>query len=202
LQSGRRPFGARATTYQFHLRRPLGRGEYLIQRLEVPLPAGRWQWRAAIEVGDSAGVVLRRDSVRVATTGPPLALSDLALGVAEASARWAAAPGDTVLLTPFDLFREGAEVQLYYEAAGAEPGRRYRQEIAVYRVKGADGATDRRPVVTLGFDERAEGATIRAHRTLQLRRLRTGRYVVEVLVRGPSGAVDTRRRAFRLVDAD
>jgi GWxTD domain-containing protein len=194
-----RPFGARDTTYHFHLARPLGPGEYLIQRLQVPLPPGRWDWRAAIQVGDSAGVVLPHDSVRVPASGPRLALSDLALGVPEASARWPAVPGDTVLLTPFDLFREGAEVELYYEAAGAEPGGSYRHEIAVYRVKRGDGVPERRPAVTLGFDERADGATVRAHRTLQLARLRPGRYLVEVRLRGPDGATDTRRRLFRIV---
>ena len=63
-------------------------------------------------------------------------------------------PGDTVLLTPFDLFPEGGEVELYYEAAGAIAGTSYRHEIAVFRVRGEPGAVERRPVVTLGFDER------------------------------------------------
>jgi hypothetical protein len=111
------------------------------------------------------------------------------------------APGDTVLLTPFDRFREGAEVELYYEAAKAEAGRSYRHEIAVYRVRRPDGIPERRPAVALAFDERADGAKIRAHRTLKLGRLRTGRYLVEVRLRGPDGTMDTRRRLFRIVDA-
>ncbi len=196
-----RPFGAHDTTYLFHTARPLGPGEYLIQRLQVPLPPGRWNWRAAIQVGDSAGVVLPHDSVKVAGAGPGLALSDLALGIPEASARWMVAPGDTVLLTPFDLFREGAEVELYYEAAAAEAGGSYRHEIAVYRVRRPNGIPERRPVVALAFEERADGARIHAHRTLKLGRLHPGRYLVEVRLRGPDGATDTRRRLFRIVDA-
>ena len=35
-----------------------------------------------------------------------------------------------MLLTPFDLFPERSELRLYYEAAGAVAGRRYRHEIA------------------------------------------------------------------------
>ena len=62
-----------------------------------------------------------RRTVRVVGSAGGLSLSDLALGIRGASARWEPAPGDTVLLTPFDLFPEGAEVELYYEAGGARP---------------------------------------------------------------------------------
>jgi GWxTD domain-containing protein len=187
------------TTIEFHLDRPLARGQYLIGRVELPVPAGGWIWRAAIEQGPVAGVVLPRDSVHVAPAGPALSLSDLALGVRAASARWVAAPADTVLLTPFDLFVEGREVELYYEAAGATPGAAYRHQIAVFRVRGEPGRVDERPVVTLAFQEPARGDVIRAHRTLQLRRLKPGPYVVEVRVVGPDGRAEVRRRGFRVV---
>lgn len=187
------------TTIEFRLDRPLGRGQYLIGRVEVPVPAGRWAWRAAIEQGPEAGVVLPRDTVRVAPAGPALSLSDLALGVRSASARWVAAPADTVLLTPFNRFVEGREVELYYEAAGATGGASYRHEIGVFRVRGAPGRVDARPVVTLAVEEPAPGAILRAHRTLQLRRIKPGRYVVEVKVAGTDGQVEQRRRGFRVV---
>jgi len=187
------------TAIVFRLDRPLGRGQYLIGRVELPLPSGRWSWRAAIDQGNEAGVVLPRDTVRAATLGPALALSDLALGVEAASATWRPPGAEPVLLTPFDLFPERSELRLYYEAAGAAPGAEYRHEIAVFRVKGDPAVPDRRPAVTLRVDERAGGPVIRAYRTLQLRDLKAGSYMIEVRVRGPGGSEDVRRRAFQVV---
>jgi GWxTD domain-containing protein len=186
------------TTLVFRLDRPIGRGQYLIGRVELPLPAGSWTWRAALSEGPEAGVVLPRDSVAVTAPGAALALSDLALGIRAASARWLATPADTVLLTPFDLFLEGSQVELYYEVSGTAAGAPYRHQIAVYRTKG-EGRLERRPAVTLGFDERSVGPLVRAHRTLQLGRLKPGRYVVEVEVSGPAGESAVRRRELRVV---
>ena len=197
-----RPFADVDTTIVFRPSAPLGRGQYLIGRVEVPLPPGLWSWRAALQLGDSLGVVLPRDTVRVTGTGPALSLSDLALGVRGASARWEPTPQDTVLLTPFDLFLEGSEVELYYEAAGATEGAAYRHEIAVFRIKGQPGVAERRPVVTLGFDERAAGPLLRSQRVLQLARLKPGRYLIEVQVRTPDGDSVARRREFRVVRAE
>jgi GWxTD domain-containing protein len=196
---GDRPFADLDTTIVFRLSAPLGKNQYLVGRAELPLPSGRWTWRAALQVGDSLGVVLPRDTVRVTGAGAAIALSDLALGVRGASARWEPTPRDTVLLTPFDLFLEGSEVELYYEAAGAKEGATYRHEIAVFRMKGKPGLAERRPVVTLGFDERAIGPLLRSHRVLQLARLKPGRYLIEVQVRAPEAQPVTRRREFRVV---
>lgn len=179
-----------------------GRGRYLVARVALPIAAGRWTWRAAVQQGDSAGTVLPGDSVRVAAPGAAPELSDLAMGVEGASARWEAVPGDTVLLTPFELFRAGTAVELYYELLGGRAGAGYRHEIAVYRVKGKDGEVERRPVVSLAFEEPAPDAVVRSHRRLQLDRLKPGRYVVEVRVRDERGVTPPRRRGFRIVPAD
>jgi GWxTD domain-containing protein len=194
-----RPFADLDTTIVFRPSAPLGRAQYLIGRAELPLPPGRWSWRAALQVGDSVGIVLPRDTVHVGPTGAGLSLSDLALGIRGASARWEPIPGDTVLLTPFDLFMEGAEVELYYEAAGAMVGAPYRHEIAVFRVRGRPAKPERRPVVTLGFDEPALEPLLRSQRVLQLARLKPGRYLIEVQVRGPDGEAAARRREFLVV---
>ena len=175
------------------------RGRYFVGRVELPLPGGDWTWRAALQQGDSVGTVLPRDSVRVAPRGDGLALSDLALGLPAASARWVAAPADTVLLTPFDLFPAGSDVELYYEAGGARAAAVYRHDVAVYRVK-RDGRTDRRPVVSLAFDEAAPAELLRSHRTLRLGRLKPGRYVVEVRLAGAGERGAARSRAFTVVE--
>ena len=194
-----RPFADLDTTIVFRPSRPLGRSQYLIGRVELPLPAGLWAWRAALQLGDSLGVVLPRDTVRVPEPGSVLSLSDVALGIRGASARWQPTPRDTVLLTPFDLFVEGSPVELYYEAAGAQAGASYRHEIAVFRIKGDPGVAEPRPVVTLAFDERAVEPRLRSHRVLQLARLKPGRYLIEVQVLTPAGASVARRREFRII---
>jgi GWxTD domain-containing protein len=186
------------TALDIRVRRPVAQGQYLIGRAELPLPAGSWTWRAAIEQGDSAGVVLPRDSVR-ADAGSNLTLSDLALGVEPASATWTPPGGEPVRLTPFELFPVGSELQLYYEVAGTVPGTEYRHEIAVFRTKGQPALPERRPAVTLAVNERAEGSRIRAYRTLQLRGLKAGSYLIEVRLRGPGGSDEVRRRGFRVV---
>jgi GWxTD domain-containing protein len=194
-----RPFADLDTTIVFRPSAPLGRSQYLIGRAELPLPPGRWTWRAALQIGDSVGIVLPRDTVLVPQSAGGLTLSDLALGIPGASAAWEPVPGDTVLLTPFDLFPEGGQVELYYEAAGAIPRTSYRHDIAVFRVRGDPGVVDRRPVVTLGFDEPAPDTLLRAHRVLQLARLKPGRYLIEVKLSTPEGETAARRRQFIVV---
>jgi hypothetical protein len=185
------------TTVTFRLRRPVDRHEYLIGRVDLPLPAGRWSWRAALAHGVT-GAVLPRDTVLVVGAGPSLSVSDLALGLREASAIWQPAAGDTVYLTPFNLFRQRSEPTLYYEVSGAASGGLYRHQIAIFRMKGDPPEPERRPVVTLGFEEKADQSLIRAHRVLQLQRLRPGIYLLEVRVRGPDGVEGARRRVFRV----
>ena len=200
--AGGRPFADLDTTIVFRPSAPLGLAQYLIGRAELPLPAGSWTWRASLQVGDSVGIVLPRDTVRVGRTGDGLSISDLALGIRGASAPWEPVPGDTVLLTPFDLFLEGSEIELYYETAGATAGRSYRHEIAVLRMRGDRGRVERRPVVTLGFEEPAHQPLLRSRRVLQLARLKPGRYLIEVQVRGPDGESTARRREFLVVRAN
>jgi hypothetical protein len=197
--AGGRPFADLDTAIVFRPSAPLGRAQYLIGRAELPLPTGRWTWRAALQVGDSTGIVLPRDTLRVDPSLGGLSLSDLALGIRGASAVWEPVPGDTVLLTPFDLFPEGGEVELYYEAGGTKPGASYRHDIAVFRVRGEPGIVERRAVVTLGFDERAADTLLRSHRVLQLARLKPGRYVVEVKLSTPEAEAVARRREFIVV---
>jgi hypothetical protein len=69
----------------------------------------------------------------------------------------------------------------------------------VFKLRG-DGRVEDRPVVTLHVDEAAVGDVIRAHRTLQLARLKQGRYVVELKLTGPDGSTQTRRREMRVLE--
>jgi GWxTD domain-containing protein len=175
--------------------------QYLLGRAEIALPAGRWEWRAAVQLGEDAGEVLPRDSVVVSRDDAGVALSDLAIGVDGASVLWQPTATDTAYLTPFGMVPEGREAELYYEISGTRAGAAYTHEIAVYRIKGDQRELERRPVVRLHFAEAAAGAAVHARRTLQLRRLEPGRYLLEVRIAGPGGSTDVRRREIRVLKA-
>jgi GWxTD domain-containing protein len=178
--------------------RQLNNDEYIVGRAELMLPPGRWSYRAALEAGDSAGVVLPRDSVRVGTTDTRfLSLSDIALGTPGRSVPWHTDQGDTVFMAPSALFRRGLDVGLYYEVTGAVPGHEYRHSITVFSAKDRAGSS---PLVSLFFDESAAGEVIRSRRLVRLNRLKSGNYVVEVSVTSPDGSSQTRRRAIRLIN--
>lgn len=181
-------------------RRPSSKA-WLVGRAELNLPAGKWSYRAALQQGDSAGVVLPRDTVRVASTdGTSLALSDIALGSPGRAVPWVTAAADTVLLAPSALFRRGAEVEIYYEASGAVTGQLYSHEIAVVRPDERALDTRRRPLVSVSFEEEAKGEIIRSRRSMRMERLKPGNYVMEVKVTGPDGDAQVRRRLIQLID--
>jgi GWxTD domain-containing protein len=178
---------------------PLTRREYVVGRVELPLPPGRWEYRAALEQGDSAGVLLTRRSVLVGHNRPySLSLSGLALGSPARAVQWVTDAGDTVLLAPAGLFRERSEIQIYYEVSGASRGSRYRHEISV-RPSRLRPISPRAPLVTVAFDEVARGSVIRSQRTVRLDRLKRGTYLVEVKVTGPDGRPQVRQRAIQLI---
>lgn len=189
------------TTVAIDLPKPLTRTEYLVGRAELALPAGRWNYRAALQQGDSAGVVLPRDSVRVANTGGTLlGLSDIALGTPGRAVSWVTEAADTVLLAPSALFRKGAEVEIYYEANGTTARQMYRHEITVLRPDAGESGRRKRELVSLSFEEEAAGPVVRSQRTVRLDRMKPGSYVVEVRVTAPDRNSQTRRRLIRLID--
>jgi GWxTD domain-containing protein len=186
------------TSLVVRLRQPLSKKQFVVGRAELPLPPGRWAYRAALQQGDSAGVVFPRDTVLVAHTSESLlSLSDIALGTPGRAVPWVTEAADTVLLAPSGLIRERAEMQIYYEAGGVRRGH-YRHEISVFRPDGR-GNTDRRPLVSVAFEELATGPTIRSRRTVRLEQLEQGRYVVEVRLTGPDGQSQVRRRSIQLI---
>ena len=188
------------TTLLLRYPRALRPGEFIVGRATLTLPPGKWSYRGVLQQGDSAGVVLPRDSVDVAVTyGGELELSDLALGVKERSVPWITDAADTVLLAPSKIFRRGSNLELYYEVAGAAAGAPYRHEITVLKAEVGRSAR-RRPLVALSFVEGAADSLIRSHRTVKLERLKEGNYVVEVKVSGSGGKPEVRRRSIRIID--
>jgi GWxTD domain-containing protein len=180
-------------------RKALSQKEYLIGRAELTLPAGLWSYRAALQEGENAGVVLRRDSVAVASTdGASFSLSDIAMGTTSQAVTWVTQAADTVLLSPTELFSQDAEVEIYYEANGAAAWAQYRHQITVLKNEGWKPMSKRRPMVSLSFNEEGAGPVIRSHRTVRLEGLKPGSYLVEVRVTAPDGSFQLRRRPIRL----
>jgi hypothetical protein len=87
---------------------------------------------------------------------------------------------------------------VYYEAAGATPGQRYRHEITVLRAD-RPGSRKRRPLVALAFEELTPTEVIRSRRTVKLDRLKRGSYLVEVTITGPDGQSQVRQRSLTLI---
>ncbi|HKH83644.1 MAG TPA: GWxTD domain-containing protein [Gemmatimonadales bacterium] len=180
--------------------RPLNEGEFVVGRAEMVLPPGKWRYRASLQQGENAGVVLPRDSVEVADTrAETIQLSDIALGSRGRAISWVSDAADTVLLAPTGLLRKKSDVELYYEATGAQPGLKYRHEITVLRAEGRR-TSRRQPLVALSFEEDAANAVIRSHRSVYVSRLKEGRYVIEIRVSGGSGPAAVRRRGFTIID--
>jgi GWxTD domain-containing protein len=199
LDRQERSVGILDTTIVVRHQRKLSGSEWLVGRAELILPPGRWAYRAALSQGDSVGVVLPRDSVRVGNTdGASPELSDIALGSPGRAVSWITDRADTVLLAPASRFRQGSEVGLYYEVTGATPGTLYRHEVTVLR-PGSRASDKRRPLVALSFDEEAADSTIRSHRTVRLEGLTEGSYVMEVKITRPDGISWLRQRPVHII---
>ena len=198
LDRQERPVASLDTTVVVRQPRQLTKLDWLVGRAELILPPGQWRYRAALQQGDSAGVVLPLGSVWVSSSGEPtLGLSDIALASPDRAASWITEKADTVLLAPSALFRKGSQVELYYEASGVTTGLQYRHQITVLRA-GSRPADRKRPLVAVSFDEEAADSIIRSHRTVRLDRLKEGSYVVEVTVTAPDGSFRIRQRSLRI----
>ncbi|MEA2725461.1 MAG: hypothetical protein QOH59_3232 [Gemmatimonadales bacterium] len=199
LDRQERSVGILDTTIVVRRVRQLSGNEWLVGRAELILPPGRWTYRAALSQGDSTGVVLPRDSVRVGNTdGAAVELSDIALGSPSRAVSWITDRADTVLLAPASRFREDSEVGLYYEVTGATPGMMYRHEVTVLR-RGKRASDKGRPLVAVSFDEKAADSSVRSHRTVRLERLKVGSYVMEVKITGADGISRVRQRAVHII---
>jgi GWxTD domain-containing protein len=202
---------------------PLRSPAYLAGRLEVPVPAGSYRYRLLVATADNfSGEVMERDSLDVETLdGHRFAASDLVLGRVGAGLVWPVeevaregggsarrtAPVDTVVLNPLGRFPQGSAVELYYEVYGLDRATTYHTVVRLDPVGGRSllGALrglfgGRRPPVLLEFDAPADGPITRVHRSVELRDLAKGDYILSVVVTDPAGGRTlTRARRFQVV---
>jgi len=173
-------------------------GGFLYGRTALAAPPGTWQYRVALQLGDSAGRVLPRDTLRVPALGRGLALSDLVLGRRSVPLTWMPPGGrDTVYLSPFTAYRADAELELYYEIYGAVPGAELEGELAI--VPQGRGLLRRTPApIRVAFRERAAGDPSPGRRSVALDALSPGRYVLELTVTDGTGRRAVRRTGFEI----
>jgi GWxTD domain-containing protein len=194
------------TTRHFVSPAPVPDGEHLVGRVAVRVPPGQLQYRLAIQQAEESGVILPRDTVRVGQpTSAALALSDLVLGSRATNLYWRRTEEDTVVFNPLRTFKRNQDMELYYEVEGLSSGTQYTVRLAV-RKQGGSGGLFRKifggggAAISLKFDDQATFPVASSHRTLNLDRLKPGKYTLEVLVDDGNGRTDRRAADFEVVE--
>ncbi|MEO7334703.1 MAG: GWxTD domain-containing protein [Gemmatimonadales bacterium] len=178
------------------------RGEWLVGRIAVVAPPGRYLWRVAVQEGE-AGLVSPPDTVEVGSAAQ-LGLSDLVLGARNANLRWSRSVADTVFFNPSGGHRADVPLELFFEVLGVPSGEHYRSEIKVSRpgglgpigrIFGGGGSA-----ISVRFDEESHGTRNPIQRTLDIARLRPGSYTLEVTAE-QGGRRVRRRSVFQVLGA-
>ncbi|MGH7499253.1 MAG: hypothetical protein ACREL3_10435, partial [Gemmatimonadales bacterium] len=194
------------TTRHFVSPAPVPPTEHLVGRAALNVPAGKYEYRLAIQQGEEAGVVLPRDTVRVGQpTAASLSLSDLVLGSRNTNLFWRRAADDTVTFNPLRTYKRGQDMDLYYEVEGLSAGTPYTVRIAVRKQGGRGGLFKKifgggSAAISLKFEEQGTFPVGTSHRSLKLESLKTGSYTLEVIVDDGQGRTDRRNQDFQVVD--
>ena len=181
----------------------------ILGRVEVPLAAGRYSYRMALQSGDRAGVTLPPDTLHVA--GPPplgaagLALSDLLLGGTPTSMVWHPPLGDSVSVDPAAVFGRNSTMQLAAEVYGPSTGAKLRARAFVAPL-GAPAGTPlkwRSFPGASGWKRFSPGVSPvpsvgRLRLDFPLKKLAPGRYLLELLVTDEHKQSARGRRVFEV----
>lgn len=171
--------------------------ELILGRVPVTLPPGEYTVQMALNA-DERGTILPTQRVSVgAMSGTRLALSDLVLGTRRTPLTVPTSLGDTAWINPTRLFARGTPMQLYLEVAGLEAETRYEVELTFVR-PGTRSSGDR-TALKLSFAGVHPGGLAGIEREVNLSRLATGSYRLEVAVRTADGTRAGRQREFTLV---
>src|SRR6478609_4716578 len=163
--------------------RPVARGDWLVGRIGVPAPAGRYQWRVAVQEGE-VGILSPPETVTV--VGPArMALTDLVVGTRPANLRWQRTPEDTVFFNPAGAQRADVPLELFFEVVGIPAGESYRTDVKVSRPGGL-GPISRLfnggGSISVRYTEESQGERTPVQRSLDLSRLKAGNYTLEVTI--------------------
>lgn len=203
LGAGDRPVGFVDTTRVFLAHQPVPDEEFLVGEVNLPVVPGLLHYRLALQQGEDNGEVLPLDSVMVAAVSSSrLDLSDPVLGSRRTNLVWRPSPIDTVYFNPDARYRQDDLIQLYYEVYGLRVGETYQTKLVVKRRGGGGGFLGLfgggSTPISLRFEERATDEVARVQRAIQLKRLKPGRYTLELSVSDQSGAVRRRVQDFEV----
>lgn len=167
--------------------------ENLVDRMSLAVPPGLLRYRIAVDQEERSGIVMPRDSINVGQfDGSTFTVSSVVLGSRSANLRWVRQPDDTIFFNPTGVYRQNAEMELYYEVYGLDPQTPYTVELRVGRREGG------RPSITLKYDEKSEGIVTRTRRSIKLERVRQGEYTLHLIVTTPDGRRIERRAGFQV----
>ena len=187
------------STTTFVSAQPVPRGEWLVGRIGVWTPPGRYQWRVAVQEGET-GILSAPDTVVVVGVRR-MALTDLVVGSRSANLRWQRTPEDTVFFNPSATHRSDVPLELFFEVLGIPAGESYRTDVKVTRPSGL-GPIGR--LVTGGgsinvrYTEESRGERTPIQRTLDLSRLKAGTYTLDVTIER-NGERVRQRATFQVV---
>lgn len=163
---------------------------FLAGLFEVPLGAGDWMMglRAEQPEHGTGGMARLRGVTIPGNTG--LALGDLVVGRAAGIPVWNPG-GEPIPMNPFNAWPSGSDLELWFEVRGLDAGAEFRTRLEI--VPEGRGRS-----VQLEGTDRATGTITTLRRTLQLRNLDPGNYLVKVTVT-VNGTTATRQRTVTVV---
>jgi hypothetical protein len=185
----------------FGARQPLRRPAYLTGRLALPVPPGPFRYRLLVETvdGTSGEIVTLDSTVADRMDGSRFAASDLVLGVHGSGLTWVTG-ADTVPLNPLGRVLAEGDLEVYYQLYGLAAGAPYRTVLEVSREGRRSIFGRRRAPVRLEFEGQAQGPRTDVRRTISLRDVPRGAYVLTVRLTDPgSGVTLVRERRFTIV---
>lgn len=193
------------STSMFLTHRVLGDGDWLIGRVAMALPAGKYRYRVALQNGDADGLNTPIDTIGV--PGPDaFGVSDIVLGARSAHLYWPdVATGDTIFFNPVGALRPDVPLEVYYQVFGLSAGERFQTQFRVLKPGGGGllhglfhlfggGAP-----VSVGFEAVAGGPVAEVHRSISIDRLTPGMYDFELAITRADGTVLRRRAPFRVL---
>lgn len=166
---------------------------FLAGLFEVPLGAGDWMMGLRAEQpGHGTGGMARLRGVTIPGTSG-LALGDLVVGRASGIPQWTPAGVESIPLNPFNAWPTGSDLELWYQVRGLAAGTEFRS-----RIEAAPVSRGRRGV-QIEATERSSGPVTTLRRTLTLRGLAPGEYLIRITAIS-AGVTATRERAVSVVE--
>jgi GWxTD domain-containing protein len=172
------------TTALLQLAPRLGQDDWILDRFEVRLAPGAWQYRFALEAGGEFGRVLPPDSLTVPVAAGVLAVSDPAMGQAGRGIAWPAFEGTQAWFQVGRPLRRSLPLDLYFEVYGLLPGEPFQTTLIV--------RAGRKTRLAISSEETATEGLTRVHRTAALNRLSARRYSLQIRVTAGGRTVESR----------